>query len=66
MIPASVCALLSEQPAQLHAAALLTTVLLIRAIAAVLLPITFGVDLAHTKPVEAAVGEFGAGDSPPR
>lgn len=62
MIPASVCALLSEQPAQLYAAALLTTVLLIRAISTVLVPVTPGVALAHTEPIEAAVGVFRAGD----
>lgn len=61
-MPTSVCALHSEQPAQLYAAALLTTVLLIRAIDTVLLPVTLGVALAHTEPVEAAVGVFGAGD----
>ena len=61
MISASVCALLSEQPAQLYAAALLTTVLLIRAISAVLVPVTLGVALVHTEPVEAAVGVFSAG-----
>lgn len=41
---------------------LLTTVLLIRAVAAVLLPVTLRVALAHTEPIVAAIGVFGAGD----
>ena len=63
MISASVCTLLSEQPAQPYAAALLTTVLLIRAISTVLVPITLGVALVHAEPVEATVGVFSAGDN---
>lgn len=43
----------------------LTAVLLIRAVATVLLPVTLGVGLAQAEPVVAAVGVFGAGDDSP-
>lgn len=43
-----VCPLHCEQPAQLNSAVLLTTILLIRAIDTVLLPITLRVLLVHT------------------
>lgn len=51
-----------QQPAQPHVGVPLTTVLLVGAVAAVPLPVTLRVALAHTVPVVAAIGVFGAGD----
>lgn len=52
----------STHPGPPHTVARLTTVLLIRAVTTVPLPVTLRVALAQTEPILAAVGIFGARD----